>query len=139
MPTLNNTTHTNPFFFTDTLFSSLEKSSVKKKNLFQPKVDILHSETTAFAVFDLPGIEKSSLNISIEKGVLSVKGERKVPQSLIGVKAHLQERNFGEFERKFKLGEELNSQKIDANFSNGVLTVKIEKFKDSLPRKIELS
>src|SRR5918992_170487 len=74
--------------------------------------------------FDLPGVDPSSIDLTVERNVLTVKAERQWwPQE--GSEVLARERTQGTFSRQVLLGEALDADRVDANYTNGVLTVSI--------------
>ncbi len=127
----------NPFWEMDIVTREMDKlfknvySENEKKELprrdFVPRVDISEDKQSIELDFELPGIEKNDVKISInDQNVLLVKGEKKFPSSSAKTCCR-NERSYGTFFRSFQLPEMVNHEKIEASFNNGVLTVKISK------------
>lgn len=125
----------------DKLFKNVYAENEKKempKRDFIPKVDISESQDAIELEFELPGVEKNDVKISInEHNVLLVKGEKRFPNS--GAKMCCRnERSYGSFFRTFQLPEQINTGKVEANFKNGVLFVKIAKLVPVVPEAKEI-
>jgi len=95
-----------------------------------------YRENDDFVVhFDLPGVDPQSVDLTVEKNVLTVRAERSWPvserQELL-----VSERPQGIFTRQLFLGESLDSERVDANYSNGVLTLVIPVREQAKPRKV---
>ncbi|HEV2808935.1 MAG TPA: Hsp20/alpha crystallin family protein [Acidimicrobiales bacterium] len=88
--------------------------------------------------FDVPGVDPSSIDLTIEKNVLSVSAERRW-QPAEGDEVVVSERPQGSFSRQLFLGEGLDPQRVEANYDNGVLTVTIPVAEQAKPRKVEIS
>jgi len=90
----------------------------------RPLSDIHESSEGVRLTLDLPGVSKNSLSIDIDKNVLTIKGEIKLdlPEQM---KARYIELNSGVFERQFTLGDELDSENIEASLKQGVLELSI--------------
>ena len=127
----------NPFFFADSFFREFEKAEIQRT--FKPRVDVLQKEKSSVVVVDLPGVSKESIDIQVEKGVLHIKGERPAPEFEEGSEYYLRERGYGNFERRFRLGESLDPEAVQAKFENGVLAVEINRKEESLARKVEVN
>jgi HSP20 family protein len=108
------------------------------KAWFSPAVDVKETEKEYLFHFDLPGMSEKDLEIKILGRELHVSGERKVEDSADTSRNHRSERFFGRFERSFVLPEEVNSEKIDAQFRDGVLTIKIPKVEAVQPKTIPI-
>jgi HSP20 family protein len=87
--------------------------------------------------FDLPGVDPASIDLSVERDVLTLKAERgqTVPD---GVEAVVAERPYGAFSRQLFLGEELGTEHVQANYDAGVLTLRIPVQEQAKPRRIEI-
>ncbi len=92
----------------------------------------------AFVVhFDLPGIDASSIDLTVERNVLTVHAERKRPQS-DEVELLVAERPHGSFSRQLFLGETLDTEHIDASYADGVLTLRVPIAERAKPRRVEI-
>jgi HSP20 family protein len=88
--------------------------------------------------FDLPGVDPSSIDLNVERNVLTVKAERKdVPRD--GIEVQVNERPRGVFSRQLFLGDALDTEHVDAHYDSGVLTLRIPVAEKAKPRKIEIS
>ena len=88
--------------------------------------------------FDLPGIDPSSVDVGVERNVLTVKAER-TPTTGEGIEALVTERPTGVFSRQLFLGENLDTEHIDASYDAGVLTLRIPVAEHAKPRKIQIN
>ena len=88
--------------------------------------------------FDLPGVEASSIDLTVEKNVLTVTAERRW-QPTEGDEVVVSERPQGSFSRQLFLGEGLDPDRIEARYDNGVLTVSIPVAERAKPRKVDIS
>ncbi len=87
--------------------------------------------------FDLPGVDTSSIDLTVEKNVLTVTAERAWPREE-GQDVIVSERAQGKFSRQLFLGEGLDSERIEASYDNGVLTVTVPVAEQAKPRKVEI-
>jgi HSP20 family protein len=88
--------------------------------------------------FDLPGVDASSVDLNVERNVLTVKAER-VPSYGDDVELQVAERPRGVFSRQLFLGDTLNLDQIEASYDAGVLTLRIPIAERAKPRKIEIT
>jgi len=88
--------------------------------------------------FDLPGVDQSSIDLTVEKNVLTVTAERRW-QPTEGDEVVVAERPQGSFSRQLFLGEGLDAEHVEARCENGVLTVSIPVAERAKPRKVEIS
>lgn len=87
--------------------------------------------------FDLPGVDASSIDVTVEKNVLTVSGERSwAPDD--GDELLVRERPLGTFRRQLFLGDTLDVAKLEANYEAGVLTLTIPVAEVAKPRKVEI-
>ena len=93
----------------------------------------------AFVVnFDLPGVDPASVEVTVDKNVLSVEAERRwSPEE--GDRVVLSERPQGRYERKLYLSDNLNTEAIEASYDNGVLSLHIPVSEAAKPRKVQVS
>lgn len=108
-------------FFNDDFFSGSGVTS------FNPKVDIAESEKEFEIQFHIPGMKKEEININIEKDRLTVSGERKLENEKKEKNFHSVESYYGTFSRSFYLPDNVNVEKIDATYADGILNVKLPK------------
>ena len=87
--------------------------------------------------FDLPGVDPSSIDLTVEKNVLTVSAQRSWPPAE-GDEVVANERSQGSYSRQLFLGESLNTEEISARYENGVLTVTIPVAEQAKPRKVEI-
>jgi HSP20 family protein len=88
--------------------------------------------------FDLPGVEASSIDLTVEKNVLTVSAQRQW-QPGEGDQVLASERPQGSFTRQLFLGEALDAEGIEASYDNGVLTVTIPVAEQAKPRKVQIT
>ena len=90
------------------------------------------------AVLDLPGVDPASIDVTVEKNVLTVSAERNwAPQE--GQEVLVAERPQGHFTRQLYLGEGMDTDRIQAGYEHGVLTVRIPVAETSKPRKVQIT
>jgi HSP20 family protein len=88
--------------------------------------------------FDLPGVDPSSIDLTVEKDVLTVRAQRNWAHDDVD-KVTIQERPQGTFARQLFLGEQLDTERIAASYEHGVLTLTIPMAEQAKPRKVEIS
>jgi HSP20 family protein len=88
--------------------------------------------------FDLPGVDPSSIDLDVERNVLTVKAER-APTYGEDVELQVAERPRGVFSRQLFLGDTLDADRIEAHYDAGVLTLRIPIAEKAKPRKIEIT
>jgi HSP20 family protein len=105
-----------------------------------PDTDVAESEHEIRVVCELPGMQANEVELSLENNVLTISGEKREVRREGGKedRYHLTERRWGRFSRSFVLPREVDSEHIEANFENGVLTVTIPKSERAKPRRIQV-
>lgn len=104
-----------------------------------PRVDIREESTRFVILADLPGVDLADIEIQMEKGALSLKGERKAPEAVEGVHSTRSERLHGRFDRRFALPDSADAESISAVGRNGVLEISIPKKAEMTPRRIVIN
>jgi HSP20 family protein len=103
-----------------------------------PPVDIREEDSQFVIHADLPGVEPKHIDVSLEKGVLTIRGRRDLKTRDEQQGFHRVERSSGQFYRRFSLPDTADSQAVKARFTQGVLEVAIPKQAQVLPRRIEV-
>ncbi len=101
-----------------------------------PAVDLKEEETRFVLYADLPGIDPADMEITMEQGILAIKGERHAHPETEGRAYKRVERPYGTFYRRFSLPDSANGEAIQASGKNGVLEISIPKHEKVQPRKI---
>ncbi len=104
---------------------------------FVPAVDIIERPAELLLLADMPGVGSGSVNVSYERGLLTVHGQvtpRQDPNS----NYLLHEYGVGDFYRRFEIGEGVDASRIEAELRDGVLTVHLPKSAKILPRRISV-
>jgi HSP20 family protein len=103
-----------------------------------PSVDISENEKEFTLLTDIPGVNPGDIDISMEKGVLTVKGERNSEKVDEDENYRRVERQSGQFYRRFTLPDSADADKIEAKSEHGVLRITIPKQEISVSRRIEV-
>lgn len=132
--------HNNPW----ELMSSLRRDIDRRFHTdtpegFVPAVDIYEEATRFIVQADLPGVDASLIEITVDDGLLTIKGEREDAKAPDGSTVQRTELPRGGFERSFKLPETVASEGFVADYRDGVLTVSIPKAKQTAPYRIEVT
>lgn len=105
---------------------------------WQPRVDI-KEETGRFVIYaDLPGIDPQDIEVSMDKGILSIRGERRSEGSEETERYSRIERRYGSFHRRFALPDSADADGISAHGRHGVLEIVIPKKPETKPRRIQV-
>ena len=104
-----------------------------------PPVDIVEEKDQILLTAELPGFQEKDIEIQMEGGVLTLRGERKTETENEGKTFHRIERSYGQFVRSFTLPNNVDREKIKANFHNGLLQIELPKREEAKPRQIKIS
>ena len=103
-----------------------------------PKANIFSVNDNIVLAVEMPGVDKSSLDVSLDGNLLTVKGKKKSDSISKGYTIVHQERELVEYKRTFELNTDINRDNIIAKYTNGVLSVTLEKTATAQPKKIEI-
>ena len=87
---------------------------------------------------ELPEVKKNDVKVRVEDGVLYISGERSFEKEEKGKRYHRIERAYGSFTRSFALPEDADPQQVNAEFKDGMLSVRVAKDKNARPKSIEV-
>jgi HSP20 family protein len=102
------------------------------------RMDAIRREKEVELRFDLPGIDTESINVTVDRGVLTVSAER-AEEYADAEKPFIRERVMGSFTRRIRLSDSVDAEKISAAYDGGVLRVSVPLVEQAQPRKIEVS
>jgi HSP20 family protein len=125
---------TDPFRELDRLTQQLVGTSARPT--FMP-MDAWREKDTFVVEFDLPGVQADSIDLDVERNVLTVRAERRAHEN--GTELVAAERPRGVFSRQLILGDNLNLDQISASYRDGVLRLTIPVAERAKPRKIEVA
>ncbi len=103
-----------------------------------PLVDIVEDEKEYLIKAELPEVKKEDVKVTVQDDVLTIAGERKYEKEEKGKKYHRVERAYGSFERSFTLPEDADGTKVNAEFKDGILKVRLAKTEKAKPKSIEV-
>lgn len=105
-----------------------------------PRTDMSESDKEYDLSIELPGMSEKDIEVTVKDNMVMLKGEKKSERETKEKDYHIAERSYGSVRRTFSLPPDVDSSKVEANFSKGVLTVHLPKTKEarSKPQKIEV-
>ena len=104
---------------------------------FQPPVSLFETAESYVIQMELPGVNPESIDLVLENGELTVRGI-KTPETTGESQWHANERGFGPFERRFRFQTAVAQDGVGAESQFGVLTIRVAKAKEALPKKIQV-
>jgi HSP20 family protein len=124
-----------PFREFDHLTSQIEKffdsgNSAFAENKIVPSIDIYELKDSLIVEVEAPGIKKENLRLTLEDNILTIEGEKKSLEQNDVVRIFRSERSFGKFKRSFTLPVDVDPDKVNAKFENGVLTITLQKLEE---------
>jgi HSP20 family protein len=105
-----------------------------------PAIDVTETEKSYEITAELPGMEEKNIDVKLANGILTIRGEKQDEKEEKKKDYYLRERSFGSFERSFQVPDNVDTNKIDASFKKGVLTVMLPKSAEAqrAEKKIEV-
>ena len=103
-----------------------------------PAVDIYETENELVLKADLPDVDLKDIDVRVENQTLTIAGERKFEKKEDNKGFHRIERSYGQFVRSFAVPNSFDTDKIAAEFNNGVLTVTLPKKETAKPRQVKV-
>ena len=106
---------------------------------FGPPVDIYEDDRRLTFKVEVPGIDEKDIKVEIENNMLTIRGERKLEQDIKEESFRRMERHYGAFSRSFTLPSTVDPEKIEANYSHGVLAIQMPKRAEARPKQIKVN
>jgi HSP20 family protein len=116
-----------------------EREEEMSLSAWVPPVDIAEEKDRIVITAELPGFREDEISIQTENGMLTISGERKFEREKGGRNYHRVERAYGHFLRTFSLPNNVDRERIQATFQNGLLQIELPKREDARPRQIRVS
>jgi HSP20 family protein len=106
---------------------------------WSPSVDVYETENDLVIKADLPEVIEKDIDVRVENNMLTIRGERKLEQRVKEENYLRMERSYGFFTRSFSLPNTVNTEQIQAQYSDGVLTVTLPKRAESKPKQVKIN
>jgi HSP20 family protein len=110
----------------------------KTKKVYVPEVDIYETKDSIVLIADLPGVDEKSVDIVLEKNVLTITGAAE-PVAYPGYSLTYSEYDTGDYQRAFTISDEVDRDNIDAVVKNGILTITLHKAEKAKVKKISVT
>ena len=124
----------------DDLFNEFFTSTPNvKTDGFIPSVDISETSDQFEFLVGLPGLAKEDIQVNLERGLLTISGERTFENDEKDKNFHRIETKYGSFNRAFHLPDSVNEDSIVAKYNNGILKITVEKNTDKVKKQIEIA
>ena len=132
--------HTDPLanlrFFEDAFNRILSEPRAGRP--WSPAVDIFETEDELVLKADVPDVDSKNIDVRVENQTLTLSGERKFEKEDSAKGYHRIERGYGQFTRSFTVPATVDTEKVEAAYNNGVLTVKLPKKAAAKPRQVKI-
>jgi HSP20 family protein len=115
-----------------------KQESTVPARLFTPTADIFEDQNALHVVLEMPGVDKSNVDISVEAGVLHIEGRLDFSK-YEGMQPVYTEYNIGHYRRSFTLSNKIDQNRIGAEMKDGVLTLTLPKAEEAKPRRISVN
>lgn len=124
----------------DRMFDGFRGGTVDENasSLLMPVVDIAERENDYQIKVELPGVEKNDVRITVQNDVLTIRGEKEKGTEQKNENYRRVERSYGSFQRSFAMPTSVQSDKIEASYDNGILTITLPKLEEAKPKEIEV-
>ena len=106
---------------------------------WMPTVDISETDTTYLIKGEIPGVNKEDVKVTIEDGMVTMRGERRMEKEETGKRFHRIERSYGTFMRSFRLPDDVDETAVKAEFKDGMINVMLPKSGKSKAKSINVS
>ena len=106
---------------------------------WSPRINVVENEKNYVVTAEIPGVEKDKIDIDIKDNTLTIKGEKNFEKKEEKDNYLRVERSYGNFQRSFYLDENVDREKINAKYKDGVLEVTLPKKEEATPTKIEVT
>lgn len=123
--------HTSGFW--PTLYSPFRQMGERVAEWLAPASEAAEDKDTYRITVELPGVEEKDIDLSVEDGVVTLKGEKRTQREESGETWFFSERQYGSFSRSFRLPPDADDNKVDAHLKDGVLTISIGKAAPAKP------
>ena len=124
------------FLLRKSLFDNLGYKHAREA--WSPAMDAVEQENRYVIQLEVPGMEKKDIDVSIDQGVLTVKGEKGRENGEGDLRLHIGERRYGAFTKSVRLPESIDAAAVTATTKNGVLTITLPKAEEEKPRLIKV-
>jgi HSP20 family protein len=105
---------------------------------FVPAIDVTEDEDNVVLTAEVPGMTKEDLDVTVDNGVLTLRGEKKEESEDKGKDYHRVERRYGRFERRIRLPQYVNAEAIGASYQDGILKLTMPKAEAAKTRSIQI-
>jgi HSP20 family molecular chaperone IbpA len=114
-----------------------ETERIRERACFVPRADIYETDENVFVIVDMPGVSGDAIDITLEKNILTINGNTSL-DAPEGYSLAFAEYEVGDFERSFRLTDQIDRDGIGADYKDGVLRLVLPKAEEAKARKINI-
>ena len=116
-----------------------QESNGNGHEMWQPSgLEVWEDAQNIYVEAELPGVKPEDVDVTLEGGTLTIRGQKKQVSQQEHVQYHYRQRRYGQFIQQFQLPTTVDASKVTANLHDGVLRVQVEKRPEVKPRKVEV-
>lgn len=115
------------------------QDDVMRRGAWVPPVDIFEGSNHEMVIkAELPDIRREDIDIRVEDNTLTISGEKKIDETVKQDQFHRVERMYGQFSRSFSLPATIDTEKVNAEYKNGLLTIRLPMREEAKPKQIQV-
>ena len=111
----------------------------QSEHTFAPKIDVSETEKELVVTAEVPGVDPNQIDVTLADGVLTLRGEKRDEKTEEKEGYYHAERSFGSFQRSIQLPTTANLDRVNAEYKNGLLEIRIEKLQGAGPKKVTIA
>lgn len=124
--------------FSDIMDEFFNDAVASRRNSFTPSIDISETDKQYVIDVEVPGMNKKDISLNVENNTLTISGERTFEKEEDNKQYHRVESHYGSFSRSFTLPENADYESVQATYTNGILTITVDKSEKSLKKQIDI-
>ena len=122
----------------DSFFEGTPRRRGEERGEWLPSLDVSETKNDLVVKAEVPGMDAKDINISLSDGVLTIEGEKKQEKEEKEADYHLVERSYGSFFRSVRLPKEVQGDKINASYKDGILRITLPKSEEAKKKEIKI-
>jgi HSP20 family protein len=122
----------------DSFFDGGLRGRMERAGEWLPSLDVSETKNELVVKAEVPGMDPKDIDISLSDGMLTIKGEKKQEKEEKEADYHLVERSYGSFTRSVQLPREVQGEKINASYKNGILKITLPKSEEAKKKEIKI-
>lgn len=122
----------------DSFLEGAPRRRSEERGEWLPSLDVSETKNELVVKAEVPGMDPKQIDISLSDGVLTIKGEKKQEKEEKEANYHLVERSYGAFVRSVRLPKEVQSDKINASYKDGILKIALPKSEEAKKKEIKI-